>query len=209
MFEKEKYESVNPNQYVHHEPPTGENLGDEIYGSERAVAPSQYATGLILGKFKSIDDLSKAYLELQRKFGAQAQEIGELRKLAEEYTAHKEQCNIGRERLNGFYDYVKELHGKYNNEKYLKNPKFREIFKTAYAALGNNLDVDSLIRMLEGYNSSRNSLSQIDDAIKSETDSATDMLAYSNGPSKFKSSTKKRLTDMTPEELNKALDELM
>ena len=46
-------------------------------------------------------------------------------------------------------------------------------------------------------------------AIKSETDSATDMLAYSNAPSKFKSSPKKRLTDMTPDELNKALDELM
>ena len=46
------------------------------------------------------------------------------------------------------------------------------------------------------------------DLLKSEADSATDMLAYSNIPSKTQAS-KKRLSEMTPEELNKALDELM
>ena len=45
-------------------------------------------------------------------------------------------------------------------------------------------------------------------ALKSEADAATDMLAYTNGQSKLKGS-KKRLYEMTPEELNKALDELM
>lgn len=208
MFEKENFESVNPNQYAYQEP-SEENSSSAKYGSEKVPALPQNANGLILGKFKSVEDLSRAYLELQRKFGSQAQEVGELRKIAEEYQAHKAQCDVGRQRLDNFKNYLQGIHSKYNNEKYLQNPKFRQIFKSAYEAFGNNLDVESLIQMLEGYHSSRNSLNDINDAIKSETDSATDMLAYSSTPSKFKSVPKKRLTDMTQDELNKALDELM
>src|SRR5574343_962874 len=35
---------------------------------------------LLLGKFKSPDDLAKAYSELEKRFGQQSGEVGELRK---------------------------------------------------------------------------------------------------------------------------------
>ena len=209
MFGKGKYISENPRQALYQEPVySADNSDMSEYGPEQGVAPSN-ATNLIGGKFKSLEDLSKAYMELERKYGLQAREVGELRQIANEYAVHKQNCERNLQQLSEFQSFIQGLSEKYNSDNYLKNREFREILKAAYNAYGNKLDVDSLVSMLEGYMNTRNSLAQKAEAFQSEVDSATDMLGYSaNNHSKFKG-PKKRLTDMTPEELDKALDELM
>ena len=148
------------------------------------------------------------YIELEKKFGVQATELGDLRKIAEEYAAHKEMCRLNEQRLSEFQNLVKRMSEKYDSENYLKNKEFRDILTAAYQGFGNDLDVDVMVDLLEKYHNSRLLMSKQADLLKSEADSATDMLAYSNTPSKVQA-PKKRLSDMTPEELNKALDELM
>ncbi len=196
--------------------------GEPLYGEENSISvesgsddapadekvPHPLDKNSILGKFKSVEDLSKAYLELQKKFGQLARETGELRKIAQEYEAHLARCKAGRKQLEEFKLLVDGMGSKYNTEAYLQNREFRELLKAAYDGYGNKLDVDSMVRLVENYLNSRMAQIQRADALKSESDKATDMLAYSNNQSKFKTKGKK-LTDMTPEELDKALDELM
>ena len=55
-----------------------EEIQSEIDSEERQS--NDLADELILGKFKSVDELSKAYLELQKSQGKSSQELGELRK---------------------------------------------------------------------------------------------------------------------------------
>lgn len=203
MFEKEKNNSVNPNKNLGQEPQQRDTSKQENVRSEQSNA-----SGLLAGKFKSVEDLSKAYIELEKKYGVQALELGDLRKIAEEYAEHKEMCRLNEQRLNEFKKLVKGMSEKYDSENYLKNKEFRDILTAAYQGFGNNLDVDMLVDLLEKYHNSRLSLSKQADLLRSEAESATDMLAYSNIPSKVQT-PKKRLSDMTPEELNKALDELM
>lgn len=203
MFEKEKYNSENPNSAFGKEPSKEDTSKHVAAGSEE-----QNASGLFAGKFKSVEDLSKSYVELEKKCGSQALELGELRKVAEEYAKHKEICRMNEQRLNEFQELVRKMSEKYNSEQYLKNKEFRDILSAAYQGFGNDLDVDVMVDLLEKYHNSRNTMSRQADLLKSEADSATDMLAYSNIPSKTQA-PKKRLSEMTPEELNKALDELM
>lgn len=207
MLERENYITENPKKNLLAEPSLGDNSNKSENGPEKGVKPDN-TDGLILGKFKSVEDLSKAYVELTKKHGIQSKEIGELRHIAEEYANHQAKCRMHEQRLSEFQELVKKMNDKYDNENYLKNKEFRDILMAAYQGFGNNLDVDSMVDLLEKYHNSRTAIANKVNALQSEADAATDMLAYTNGQSKFKGS-KKRLYEMTPEELNKALDELM
>ena len=163
----------------------------------------------INGKFKSIEHLAKAYKELERKYGQQAQELGELRVIAEEHSAQKQNQERLQKQLVEFQNFIQAIPEKYHSDNYLKNREFRNILKSAYEGFGNKLNIDSMVDLLEKYVDARNSLALKVSAIGSEADDATDLLGYStNKISKF-NAPKKRLSDMTPEELDKALDELM
>lgn len=213
MFKKNRFMTDNPEIPADEEPLYyEENSFPAKDGSDPAPAdervPHPLDKNSILGKFKSVDDLSKAYLELQKKFSQLARETGELRKIAQEYEAHMARCQGARKQLEDFKLLVDGMGSKYNTEAYLQNREFRELLKAAYDGYGNRLDVDSMVRLVDNYLNSRMAQLQRANALKSESDKATDMLAYSDNQSKFKTSGKK-LTDMTPEELDKALDELM
>ena len=208
MFGKDKYISENPQKTYRQEPPIMEdNSPISTYGPVSNTTPAS-STGLLAGKFKSVEDLSRAYIELERKFGLQAQEVGELRRLAEEYSVHKQKCSRTQQALTEFQNFIQNMPEKYHSDNYLNNREFREILKAAYDGYKGNLNVDAMVNMIENYMNARSSMAKKASAISDEAALATDMLAYSNGQSKFKG-PKKRLTDMTPEELDKALDELM
>ncbi len=213
MFRKNTTITDNPEVMADLEPSyLEENSTPANYGSENTQTaenvPHPLDKNSILGKFKSVEDLSKAYLELQKKFGQLSREVGELRRTAQEYEAHLLRCQEGRKKLEEFKALVDGIDSKYNTEAYLQNREFRELLKAAYDGYGNKLDVDSMVRLVDNYLNSRMSQIQRANALKSESDKATDMLTYSDNQPKFKAA-KKKLTDMTPEELDKALDELM
>ncbi len=210
MFKKNKMITDNPIIEEYEPSEFEENSIPSEYGSGNAQAgiPHPLDNNSILGKFKSVDELSKAYLELQKKFGQLAGEVGELRKIAQAYEAHMARCQAGRRQLEDFRTLVNGMDTKYNTEAYLQNREFRDLLKAAYDGYGNRLDVDSMVRLLDNYLNSRMAQMQRADALKSESDKATDMLAYTDNQPKFKTARKK-LTQMSQEELEKALDELM
>ncbi len=212
MLKQFNQNSEKPQNLEFIEPSYEEETSNSRYvGSDSPAEdiPRKYEDiNLIGGKFKSPQELSKAYLELQRKFGLQSKELGDLRKIAKEYEAHIERCRENKRRLEEFQNLVRNIDEKYNTENYLKNREFREILKTAYDGFGNKLDIDMLVKLIDNYHNSRLAQAKRAEAILSESDNATDLLTYSDNVTKFKSK-KKKLTDMTPEELDKALDELM
>ena len=88
MFEKEK--SIK------------ENLANgqipEPANTENSQSPNSYArqphntSGSVYGKFKSVEELAKAYNELEKKYGIQSQELGQLRQIANAHFAHIKEC---------------------------------------------------------------------------------------------------------------------
>lgn len=206
MFEKEKSLKENLAQGSVNEPVN--TAVNSLQSNSYAQEPVNIG-GSINGKFKSVADLAKAYSELERKYGSQAQELGQLRQIAEEHFAHIKECEKTRQQLEEFQKFILSMPERFHSDNYLKNKEFRNILKAAYEGFGSNLNVESLVDMIEKYMDARASLAKKVDSFNSEADSATDLLGYTtNGHSKFKG-PKKRLSDMTPEELDKALDELM
>ncbi len=213
MFGKNRIMSDNPEMCADYEPSYYEdNSAPVTSDSEKAQIerniPRPLENNPILGKFKSVEDLSKAYIELQKKFGQLARETGELRKIAQEYEAHMARCRDGRRRLEEFKGLVEGMSSKYNTEAYLQNKEFRDLLKAAYDGYGNKLDVDSMVQLVENYLNSRMAQIQRAKALEVESDNATDMLAYTNNRPKSKT-YRKKLSDMSQAELEKALDELM
>lgn len=208
MSENQKIELDNLQNSASNEPPS-----QGVNSQDAQCKPDSNPLGdasipQLSSKFKSVENLIKAYSELEKKHGLQSRELGELRKIAEQYNAYQENKRKSEQQLKEFQTFIQNIEARYQSDNYLKNKEFREILKAAYNAYGNNLDVDSMVTMLENYMNARASLASKISAIQDEANSATDMLAYSNSQSNYKNN-KKRLSDMSPEELDKALDELM
>lgn len=167
-------------------------------------APSE----LILGKFKSVDELSKAYEELQKHQGAQSQELGTLRQhsamlnnISELWNREKE-IQEAREELTG-------ISQKYNKPEYFQDPSFREIYKEAFVALGKKLDTDRFINLLENYVSSRIFAKEKASSAKNETENAIGTMTFSKNNSSSLTPPKKRLDQMTPKEVDELLERLI
>ncbi len=167
-------------------------------------APSE----LILGKFKSVDELSKAYEELQKYQGAQSQELGTLRQhsamlnnINELWSKEKEIQNA-REELTG-------ISQKYNKPEYFQDPSFREIYKEAFVALGKKLDTDRFINLLENYVSSRIFAKEKASSAKNETENAIGTMTFSKNNTSSLTPPKKRLDQMTPKEVDELLERLI
>lgn len=167
-------------------------------------APSE----LILGKFKSVDELSKAYEELQKHQGAQSQELGELRQHSamlnniNELWNREKEIQEAREELTG-------ISQKYNKPEYFQDPSFREIYKEAFVALGKKLDTDRFINLLENYVSSRIFAKEKASSAKNETENAIGTMTFSKNNSSSLTPPKKRLDQMTPKEVDELLERLI
>lgn len=163
---------------------------------------------LILGKFKSVDDLTKAYQELEKNRGLQSEELGQLR----QNSAMLNNINKVWEKQNQIMEAKEELMAaseKYNTPEYFQDPSFRELFKEAYLALGKNLDADRLVNLIEGYVSSRIFALERAKAEKSETAKALGSVSFEKNSKSSITPPKKRLDEMTREEVNALIDKLI
>lgn len=168
----------------------------------QADAPSE----LILGKFKSVEDLSKAYQELQKHQGIQSQELGDLRQNSAAFNLVQNAWT----RQNELYSSASELQQtaeKYRT--YFEDPSFRDIYKEAYVALGRNLDTDRLVNLIEGYVSSRIFALEKSKAAQAETQKAIDSMSFSKNETNSFNPPKKRLDEMTPKEMDELLEKLI
>ncbi len=167
-------------------------------------APSE----LILGKFKSVDDLSKAYSELEKFQGVQSEELGALR----HNSAMLQNITQAWDREIAVKNAEKELKEavqKYNSPQYFQDPSFRAIYKEAFLALGKNLDVDRLVNLIEGYVSSRIFALEKAKSADSETQKVIDSISFSKNDSSSIAPPKKRLDEMTSREVDELLERLI
>ena len=165
--------------------------------------------GLILGKFKNLEELAKAYMELQKYQGQSSQELGKLRQesisvknLAQSFT---EAAEIGKLLSNG----IAEIKEKYNSPEYFQDSSFRDLYREAFLALGDSLDSDRFIDLLESYVTSRISLREKLIQAEQETQKVLDSMTYSKNPKSTFTPPKKSLDEMTQIEIDELLDRLI
>lgn len=165
--------------------------------------------GLILGKFKSVDELTKAYQELQKHQGKCSDELGNLRKqsdLLTQITESVEKFNAFANSLAPVIERDKEL---YNTPEYLQNPVFKEMYTEALSVFGDNLDTDRLVNLLESYVQNRIEAYNKQNSAKNETESAVEALNYvANTKGSFQKPEKK-LDEMTDEEFRSEIRKLI
>lgn len=170
----------------------------------QAEAPSN----LILGKFKSQEDLVKAYQELEKYQGIQSQELGTLR----QDTAMLGNIKQAWEMEKSVRNAEKELRAvaeKYNTPEYFQNPTFRQIYREAYLALGKNLDTEKLISLVEGYVSSRIFEHERTKSANAETQNAISGMTFEKNDTTSFTPPQKRLDEMTKKELDELLEKMI
>ena len=203
QLKEQQTETVEPAEIV--ENSTSQN--DVPQENSLADGQSNDPSELILGKFKSAEDLTKAYQELSKLQGNQSAELGELRQKSRMFNdlqdALKKQNEIRYSEKE-----LREAAQNYNT--YFQDPSFRELYGNAYLALGTKLDTERFVNLIEGYVSSRIFAYEREKAKKAETKKAIESLKFdkNNSPSEVKTSDK-RVEDMNPKEYEEFLRRLI
>ena len=178
----------------------------QINDGESVKDPSE---NLILGKFKSVKDLSKAYEELQKHQGQCSAELGSLRQELASMNEFRQNLDKVNDIQNKMMPAIKEAKEKYNTPEYLQDPTFREIYREALFALGENLDTDRLVNLLESYVSARIFAHDQKAKANQETQQVLDSMSYSKNPKSSLDKPKKTLDEMTEAEVDEMLDRLL
>ena len=84
---------------------------------------------LILGKFKSVQELEKAYEELQKYQGRSSEELGNMRKELSSLGDFKNLCNFYQTMHDDYLELIERDKAKYSAPEYFQDPTFREIYK--------------------------------------------------------------------------------
>lgn len=183
-----------------------EDLVQEMGESSKQEDPVEE---LILGKFKSVDDLAKAYEELQRYQGQNSEELGNLRKELSVFNTLKKDIEQVEKFRNIFVEVINNDMAKYNSAEYFKNPDFVNLYTQALVAFEGNLDTGKFVEMMDSYVNSRINSNEIKKSANSETQNLIDKMTYSqNHQSKF-SQPKKRFDEMSAKEIDEILDRLI
>ena len=109
-------------------------------------------SSLILGKFKSAEDLEEAYKQLEKLQGNQSSELGALREKVASMNRDNEALSYLQSILENKAQ-IQECVKKY--PEYFADPSFKQIYTEAFRAFGADLDVDKLVNLVEGYASAR------------------------------------------------------
>jgi len=180
--------------------------GESIGLKEDSLDPSEE---LILGKFKSVDELIKAYQELQKHQGHSSEELGSLRKEMANLNGFKEQMNFYNSKQKEYFDVIQRDKEKYLSKGYFENPTFKEIYKEALGVFGANLDTDRMIELLENYAQTLIQVNEKRKVAEKETQKALDSMTYADGSKATFTPPKKRFDEMTEKEIDELLDRLI
>jgi hypothetical protein len=161
---------------------------------------------LILGKFKSTEDLTKAYQELEKLQGSQSSELGTLR----ENLASMRDMQNALSKLQNIFDsqqVLQETAQKY--KEYFQDPSFRELYTEAYRYLGSSLDTERLVNLVEAYTTARINAYEKLRLARSENQKATGGMKFDKNDKNTQTPVKKSIQEMTPKELDELLDRLI
>lgn len=179
-------------------------LDEQIDDAEKD--PSQE---LILGKFKTVDDLTKAYEELQKRQGQSSEELGNLRKEISGVNEFKEQMNFFNSKKDEYYETILRDKAKYSKPEYFEDPTFREIYKEALLVYGANLDTDRMIDLVEQYVATRIKSYEKNKLAQKETQNLLDSMDYAKNPKSNFIPPKKTFDEMTAQEVDELLERLI
>ena len=179
-------------------PEVSEDLG-------QSASNIQADPNLILGKFKSQEDLIKAYQDLEKLQGNQSAELGELRQNAGAFRNLQDLLKLQMD-VQSSQKQLEAAAQKYNKPEYFQDPSFREIYKQAYLALKENLDVDTLVNLLEGYVSGRISAHDRAKAAEAENAKALGGMKFDKNKNSSLNPSGKRIDQMSPQEIDAILD---
>ena len=160
---------------------------------------------LIMGKFKSVDDLSNAYKNMETKHGQQSKELGELRKKAEILDKIQKQVSDFQENNKAIKEYIDKNAEKYNKDEYIKNPEFNNLYKEALMALGTNLDTDKFVSLLDSYVNSRISMYEKNQSAKSETENSKSQMQFSDSSPKAASKAIPKLDTLDDAQIDEVI----
>ena len=173
--EKETAETPMPNDFENIESKADfqntKRIDSENSQGQAAQAPKDE---MILGKFKSVEDLTKAYEELQKLQGKSSQEVGNLRKDLADFSNLKEVSGMISSYQNSIIPVIRRDKELYDSPEYFQNEIFKEMYTEALMAYGDNLDTDRMISLLETYVKDRISLYEKEKSAKSETQGVLD-----------------------------------
>ena len=181
-------------------------IQSEYEGESLTQSPQEE---LILGKFKSVDDLSKAYQELERRQGVSSDELGALRRSVSELNEVNKNFQLFTRATREMGEYLNRYMGKYNTPEYFQDPTFKQIFREAYTVLGSDLDMDKMVNLLDEYVSARIFAHDRANAAKDETEKVLDSMTYDKNSKTSFAPPQKRFDEMTPKEVDELLDRLI
>ncbi len=164
---------------------------------------------LILGKFKSIDDLSKAYEEIQKLQGKTSDELGNLRKNLTDFNNLKEVSQNIMQLKESLIPCIKRDRELYDTPEYFQNETFKEIYTEALMAYGDNLDTDRMVSLLEAYVNDRIKNHDKENSAKKETQGILDSMIYEKNPKNSINPPKKSLSQMSEDEFRESIRKLI
>lgn len=188
---------------------TSEQLEEEGQSFEADDAEKDPTEELILGKFKSVEDLVKAYEELQKRQGQSSEELGNLRKEIAGVNELRENLNFVNAKKEEYLEAILRDKEKYSAPEYFQDPTFKEIYKEALLVYGSNLDTDRMVELIEKYVSTRIQAHEKKKLASSETQKVLDSMSYSKNPKSKFTPPKKSFDEMTPQEVDELLDRLI
>ena len=163
-------------------------------------------SALILGKFKSAEDLTEAYKQLEKLQGNQSSELGALREKVASMKRHNEMFKLF-ENIYANKDLIQASARKY--PEYFSDPSFKQIYSEAFRAFGADLDVDRLVDLVEGYASARIFAYEKSKSAQAETKRAISGMKFEKNDKTVSTPVKKSIQQMTPKELDEMLERLI
>ena len=163
-------------------------------------------SALILGKFKSTEDLTQAYKQLEKLQGNQSSELGMLREKVASMNQNDELLKV----LKSVYenkDLIQESVKKY--PEYFSDPSFKQLYTEAYRAFGAELDVDKLVNLVEGYASARIFAYEKSKQAEAETKKTISGMKFDKNEKTVSTPVRKSIQQMRPKELDEMLEKLI
>ena len=179
-----------------------QNISYQKEVEDKSADPSS----LILGKFKSTEDLTQAYKQLEKLQGNQSSELGALREKIANMNKDNEALTLLQNVLAN-KEHFQNVANKYPD--YFSDPSFKQLYTEAYRAFGDDLDVDKLVTLVESYASARIFAHERSKIAKSETEQATGSMKFGKNDKNIQTPVRKSIQQMTPKELDEMLDRLI
>ena len=189
-------------------PLSNENNDSKVQQSiqNKSEDKQESPSSLILGKFKSAEDLEEAYKQLEKLQGNQSSELGALREKVASMNRGNEALNYLQSILENSAQ-IQESAKKY--PEYFADPSFKQLYTEAYRAFGADLDVDRLVNLVEGYASARIFAYEKSKSANAETQQAIGGMKFDKNNKTVSVPVRKSIQQMTPKELDEMLEKLI